>query len=229
MSTPAIVYINGELLCYTRYDGYPYNLGEDLRHITTDWREVLRICREYKIFTVSSKFWLKDPEFVYKCFPTDRKDNFKDSFKEIFNPKTQEKLEENNFDYEINEIYEVVFEPFNELYDIPFYMDEDYHYNVTKNEVFVRLGYKNFPWNKFEDSDLFNHDEFLYNILLDMAGVIEISDMKRDLFLKLHEDGPVSSGRHFILACKKATQYLPNDPNSWWNYGVSLELAGKLE
>ena len=229
MGTPAMVYINGELLCYTQYDGSFSHLGENLHHISPDWRKILRICKPYEIFIVSLKFWLKDPELVYNCFPKDKKVGFHDSFKELLNPKTQEELEEDNFDYEKIEDYEFVFAPFNELYDITFYMDEDYQYNVTKNEIFIRLGYKNFPWVPFEDLNHFNYDEFLYNILLDMAGVIELSDIKAKLVSKLHQDGPVSSGRHFILACKKATQYLPNDPNSWWNYGVSLELAGKLE
>jgi len=42
-------------------------------------------------------------------------------------------------------------------------------------------------------------------------------------------NGPISSGRLFILACKKQTQIMPNNPNSWWNYGVSLEKLGKYD
>ncbi|MHA1376015.1 MAG: tetratricopeptide repeat protein [Promethearchaeota archaeon] len=42
-------------------------------------------------------------------------------------------------------------------------------------------------------------------------------------------EGAIASGRHFILACKKATELIPDDPNNWWNYGVSLELQGRLD
>ena len=89
MGTESLVYINGELLCYTRYDGQPFNLGEDLRRVRTDWKEILRICKAHSILAVSLKFWLKNPEFVYNCYPIDRKD----TCKKILKPEVQKELE----------------------------------------------------------------------------------------------------------------------------------------
>ncbi|MFW9897517.1 MAG: tetratricopeptide repeat protein, partial [Candidatus Thorarchaeota archaeon] len=226
MGTAAIIYFNGELLCYTSYDGSPTKLGEGLHQIRNDWRDILQICEPYKIFTVGLMFWLKDPEFVYTCFPEERKSA---DFKELLSPEIQKELKENINAVSDLALEEVVFEPFNELYHFPFYADEEYQYNHTEKGVFVRLGYKNFPWIAFNDLNPFNYDEYLIDILCDMAGVIELSEFNEKLNSTLHLDGPVSSGRHFNLACKKATQYLPNDPNSWWNYGVSLELINKFQ
>ncbi len=224
MGTPAIVHLDGEILCFTGYDGHPYKLGEDLAQTSTNWKSVLQLCKEYGILVVNTKYWILDPEFVYSCFS----ERWQERYPELIDPQYINEFKKGNDDIisECSE-FEVLLLWTNKPYKPYFYMDEVYQYNHYENQVFVRLPYTNFPWVLINDlGDLFS-DKILEDILFDMLGVLNYSEVDEDLWKHAHDVGAVSSGRHFILASKRATEILLDDPNSWWNYGKSLELMNK--
>lgn len=223
MGTSAIVHINGEVLCYTYYDGHISKLGENLAQSTTNWKNILQICKEYEVFMVNAKFWILDPEFVYSCLTKQHQESYKNKFT---NPRYINGFKEGTKDIVDNiKDWEALILWSNEPYKPIFYADEVYQYNHYKNQVFVRLPFTNYPWVPLNDLRGFSHEEILKDILFDMLGVLEDSEI--DTISHAHRIGALSSGRHFILASKKATEVLSDDPNSWWNYGISLELMQK--
>ncbi|MHA1479314.1 MAG: leucine-rich repeat domain-containing protein, partial [Promethearchaeota archaeon] len=228
MTTYASVYINGEVLCYTSYDGYPFNLGEILEGVNFNWRSVLLTCKEYGICTVNINYFNKDPEFVYNCLGKYAKRDFINIVPNGLTPSAIEILRKGD----PHEKFEDIIRNFpNELYEAPEHMlsNIQYHYNLVNNQVIVRYPIKNFPWIPVEEALEIEGGE-LEEISNDMYGFLgdEDSDYRYKTYRKVEENGPISSGRHLLKGCKKATELLPQDPNNWWNYGVSLELAGKL-
>ena len=217
MGTRANVYINGKFLCGTKYDSMPIKLGVALSTVRTNWIEILLCCKEYSITFIETDFLLKEPEFVYNCLDKFQREDLKGLAPEVM------KDLRNGVDYDDITIRVPI-----ELYDTPFDLDEDFQYNHFKNRVFVRYGLKNFPWVPLEDLEETMHSETrLEDILYEMCGFIYDSDWIYDIKEKVRLNGPISSGRLFILACKRQTQMMPDDPNSWWNYGISLELMNK--
>ena len=114
-------------------------------------------------------------------------------------------------------------------------MGGDFQYNHSKNQVFVRYPYTNFPWVPFEDLgeditifDFAQKNTLLDDILYEMCGIIDTSDINADILQQV-ASGPIGSGRKFVMECKRTTELLPEDPENWWNYGVSLRLARRID
>ncbi|MBD3214208.1 MAG: hypothetical protein GF311_16480 [Candidatus Lokiarchaeota archaeon] len=168
-------------------------------------------------------FWVKDPQFVYSCASK----QVREQYPNLLDQKLVEEYKNGNT--------ELIFRKFdltlpiwsNEPFTPYFHSDENYQYNHYKDQVFVRLPYTNFPWVPLESFR--SNDKVLEDIFFDMAGILDFDEWTHELYSKLKEEGAQSSGRHFILAAKKATELIPDDPNNWWNYGTALELYGKKE
>lgn len=226
MGTRALVYINGECLCWTFWDSYPDKLGEVLERVSPDWKTVLSACREFDICYLNSKFFIKDPNFSYRCFTEKRR---KDYFPDGLTDEIIDIIKKGD----LNALYseEIIGNFPDELYESPAQMDVTYNFNIANNNVFIRKDYKNFPWvlNSEEVETCYQDRDLLDNILFDMCGFLDAEEDNWEIRSKVRENGPICSGRHYIQACKKATQLLAEDPNSWWNYGVALEISGKLE
>ena len=67
MGTRALIYLDGEFLCQCGYDGQPYSLGESLERITSNWKDILKICKLHAIWAVNVKYFIRDPKFVFDC------------------------------------------------------------------------------------------------------------------------------------------------------------------
>ena len=78
MGTNACIFIRGKFLCYTHYDSHPFKLGDALSHVRTNWKDILRVCKDYRILLIDAKFWVKDPKFVYDCFDEDWQKSYTD-------------------------------------------------------------------------------------------------------------------------------------------------------
>ena len=129
----------------------------------------------------------------------------------------------------VSGIEDILFKPPSELYEAPIGLESFYQYNHTNNMVFVRYDYKNFPWVPNDKVKRDEDDDTLWRIRDEMCGFIASSDESSEIKIKVMKNGPISSGRDFLRACKKATQLIPQDPNCWWNYGVALELLGRID
>ncbi len=226
MGTRATIYVNDKILCQTKFDGFPSKLGMSLNRVSTDWRQILLVCKDFSIVNIETEILLKEPLFTYECLYKNQRGDLKGLTQEIL-----EDLKRNDGYYEKGGWKKGGYDDITmrypgELYDVPTNLDEDFQYNHTQNKVFVRYGVTNFPWVPLEDLDY--NSKLLDDILFEMCGFIDDSDYSYKIEKTVRINGPISSGRQFILACKKQTQNMPNNPNSWWNYGKSLELAGKF-
>jgi hypothetical protein len=168
MSTYASIYINGELLCCTKYDGDPYNLGESLKGVNSNWREILSACKWHGIYMITAKYFNKDPEFAFSCIhEIQQKRNFPDGL-------TSDFIQKIKAGYEHDVILQSSEFP-NELYEAPPDWEGVYQYNHTKDMVFVRYDSKNFPWVLVVDParqfDNFNDENnILIKIEANMCG-----------------------------------------------------------
>lgn len=227
MGTRALIYVNNKFLCLTWYDSFPSKLGMSLNRVSTDWRQILLVCKDFSIVNIETEILLKEPLFTYECLDKNQRGDLKGLTQEIL-----EDLNRNDGYYEKGGWYNGGYDDItmrypSELYKVPIDMDETFQYNHVQNKVFVRYGVTNFPWIPLEDLE-YHDSKLLDDILFEMCGFIDDSDYSYKTKEKVRTNGPINSGRQFILACKKQTQNMPNNPNSWWNYGVSLEKLGKF-
>lgn len=225
MGTCASIFIKSKFLCYTHYDSEPFKLGEALSRAKTYWKEILKICKEYKIYAIAAKYWIKDPKFVYDCFAGQHQEEHP----ELLNLQLVEQFKAGNRNIIEENFEECLIDWSNEPHTRYFNITDDYQYNHYNDKVFIRLRFTNFPWLLIDElGHLYDDERILEDVLLDMLGVLEPSEVTEDLLRRVQMKGAIGSGRNFILACKKATELIPEDPNNWWNYGVSLERQGKL-
>jgi len=228
MGTRSVIYLDGEILCQCGYDGQPYSLGEDLERVTSNWKDILKVCKHNAIWAVNVKYFIRDPKFVFDCLNEKEKKEILKHYPEGVSEKLLKACRKPDPDG-VSGIEYVLFKPPSELYEAPIDIQNSYQYNHTNNMVFVRYDYKNFPWVPNDKVKKEEENDTLWRIRDEMCGFIDSSDEDYEIEKKVMKDGPISSGREFLRACEKATQLIPQDPNCWWNYGVALELLGRTE
>lgn len=215
MSTYAVIYLKGEPFCAVHQNGYLGSQGELLNNLVKrrsfySWKDILRVSRQNILVYINLKYVRKDYDFCYKLLKKDYPDLYwpyppDDEFLEKGSDNTETPVT-NEWGWGAN---------------------EDYTYNIVENNVFVRLSTPYFPW-VYVDEDLIyrKKEDLLFDILREIYGVVELSDIKFrgylpadfDLRDKVIKEGPQTKGINLLREAKKTLDIIPEIRESWYYY-----------